>query len=115
MSLRGLRGESVFINRQINLLLRVAKVDVFDSRQGSVLLVVGIKFGEFVVVGAFEMPLPCSQFRSPDDLCAVFCVKGDVWFAFVFPAIEISDVDSVDVVKQRLIGCLQRYPYARAD
>ncbi len=41
----------ILINRQINLLLRVAKVDVFDSRQGSVLLVVGIKLCEFVVVG----------------------------------------------------------------
>jgi len=68
------------------------------------LLVVGIKLGELVVVGAFEMSLPGSEFRPPDDLSGVFCVKGDMGLAFVFAAFKIGDVDSVYLAQQRLIG-----------
>ena len=50
------------------------------------------------------MPLPGSEFRSPDDLSGVFCVQGDMGLAFVFAAFEIGDVDSFYLAQQRLIG-----------
>ena len=58
-----------------DIIAGVSEVDVFDTaREGAVFSVIVVEFGEFLLVGGFEMSLPVADFRAPDDFGVVLCV-----------------------------------------